>query len=94
MFGLMDPSNPKTGGVQVTFEGAAPSSSDPFWCPFNPATGAQYHREVTYKFHCDASVFGVKVLGASQSRLNSCNYTLEFETSLACGQPEQGMVRL
>ena len=83
---LMDPSNPKTGGVKAKFIGAAASDSDPFWCEFNPETGAQYPREVTYNFLCDPSVNGVQVVGASQNRTNDCRYTLEFKTSLACGQ--------
>jgi len=85
-FELMDPSNPKTGGVKAKFDGAVPSNSDPFWCTFNPATGTQYAREVTFKFLCDPSVNGVQVVGASQNRTNDCHYTLEFKTSRACGQ--------
>ena len=38
---LLDPSNPETGGVWLEHIGAAASDSDPFWCQFNPATGAQ-----------------------------------------------------
>jgi len=93
-YNLTDPSNPQTGGVQVTFEGATPAHDDPFWCQFNPVTGAQYKRQVTYKFHCDPSVTGVEVVGASQNRTNDCVYTLEFKTSRACGQPEQALRRL
>ena len=38
---LLDPTNPGTGGVKAKFLGAAASDSDPFWCTFNPSTGAQ-----------------------------------------------------
>ena len=93
-YNLTDPSNPQTGGVQVKFEGRTPASDDPFWCKFNPATGLQYKREVTYKFHCDPSVSGVEVVGASQNSTDDCRYTLEFKTAHACGQAEQGMRRL
>ena len=29
------------GGVKLTYTAAPPDPDDPFWCPWNPATGAQ-----------------------------------------------------
>ena len=81
---LLDPSNPKTGGVKAKFIGAAASDSDPFWCSFNPSTGAQYEREVHFNFYCNKHVSGVKVMTAVQNHTNDCRYQLEFETALAC----------
>mmetsp|Transcript_65735 Transcript_65735/g.133524 ORF Transcript_65735/g.133524 Transcript_65735/m.133524 type:complete len:255 (+) Transcript_65735:83-847(+) len=81
---LVDPSNPSTGGVQAHHQGAAASDSDPFWCTFNPTTGAQYERHVTFVFECDPSVLHVEPIAAIQNVTNDCQYTLRFKTSKAC----------
>ena len=84
MWSLLDPTNPTTGGVKARFLGAAASDSDPFWCTFNPSTGAQYEREVHFNFNCDESVDGITPLEAVQNSTNDCRYMLEFATSKAC----------
>lgn len=81
---LMDPSNPQTGGVIAAFKGASPKDSDPFWCQFNPATGAQYEREVHYHFMCDEDVDTVQPVSAQQNSTNDCRYTIVWRTSAAC----------
>ena len=81
---LIDTANPGTGGVQARFLGAAASDSDPFWCDFNPATGAQYEREVMFQFLCDPEVDGVEELYALQNATNDCRYSLAFKASKAC----------
>ena len=32
------------------------SEDDPFWCPWNPSTGAMYERTITYDFTCNFSM--------------------------------------
>lgn len=81
---LLDPTNPKTGGVKAMYTGAAATDSDPFWCTFDPATGAQYPREAHFNFHCDWSVSGVVPVTAVQNSTNDCRYMLEFNTAHAC----------
>lgn len=53
---LLDPTNPSTGGVSLTFAGVPASADDPFWCPFNSTSGTQNERIATYNIKCDASV--------------------------------------
>lgn len=81
---VLDPTNPKTGGIKAKFIGAAPTDSDPFWCTFNPSTGSQYEREVHFNFYCDHSVSGVQPVTAIQNGTNDCRYMLEFKTAHAC----------
>ena len=84
IWSLIDPTNPATGGVKAKFVGAAASQSDPFWCTFNPATGAQYEREVMFHFLCDPEVKGAETLYALQNATNGCHYSIAFKTSKAC----------
>jgi hypothetical protein len=75
--------NPATGGVDCTFRGESPSETDPFWCPFDPSTGAQYERKVTYHFKCNPSV-EIKSINAAENATNKCHYKVYFETKYAC----------
>jgi hypothetical protein len=68
---LMNPSNAQAG-VNATFTGAPPDDDDPFWCPFNPATGSQYSRTVTYMLTCDPTVQGALLLQAVQNSTENC----------------------
>lgn len=87
---LTDPSNPQTGGVTAKYKGAAPSDSDPYWCSFNPATGAQYEREAHFVFQCDPSVSSVNVVKAIQNSSNYCRYKILFGTQYACAATLNG----
>ena len=80
---LIDPANPATGGVQARYRAGA-SNSGPFVCKFDPATGTQYEREVTFRFLCDPEVKGVETLSALQNATDDCRYSLLFKTSKAC----------
>lgn len=84
MYSVSDPSNPGTGGVIIRHQGVAPSPSDPFWCPFNPATGAQYERSITYDMRCDPTVPGVAPVGVTVDPKNDCDYTFTWYTAKAC----------
>lgn len=79
-----DPNDPEEGGIRAAFLGAAASPSDPFWCHFNPTTGAQYQREVHFVFTCDDDVDTVSIIGAIQNSTNDCHYELHFASKLAC----------
>ena len=68
---LTDPTNP-LAGVNATFQGAPPDDDDPFWCPWNPQTGSQYPRTVTYSLQCDKSVSGALPLVAVQNKTEDC----------------------
>jgi len=84
IWGLTDTTNPETGGVTAKYKGAAASESDPFWCDFNPATGAQYEREAHFVFQCDTTVDTVTAVNAAQNGTNDCRYKLFFNTKFAC----------
>lgn len=81
-YSLMNPKN-VDGGVKATFRGAPPAADDPFWCPWNPNTGSQYERTVTYYFNCDHSV-DIKLVNAVQNGTEDCDYSLNFNTKYAC----------
>lgn len=71
-------------GVNATFQGTPPDDDDPFWCPWNPLTGSQFPRTVTYTITCDPSVQGAVPLVAIQNKSEDCDYTLFFASNLAC----------
>jgi len=83
IYKLADPSNPKLG-VNATFQGAPPDDDDPFWCPWNPATGSQYPRTVTFFLQCDMNVNGAIPVMAQQNKTEQCDYLLVFASNLAC----------
>lgn len=85
-WGVVNPENPGTGGIYVEYTGAAASDSDPFWCTFNPTTGAQYERRVRHVFQCAPEVETVEVVSASQNSTNDCRYTITFASSYACAK--------
>lgn len=73
-----------TAGLQVTFTGAVPAADDPFWCPWNPSTGSQYPRTVTYLMECDPTVHGAVAVEAIQNATENCDYHLTFKSQHAC----------
>lgn len=84
---LEDPSNPETGGVMARFKGAAPSQSDPFWCDYNPQTGAQYEREVAMHFMCDPSAPAPVPAMVQANKTRSCKFEIYVRWSAACAVP-------
>lgn len=82
-FSLIDASD-ASKGVQLRYSAGTPSLSDPFWCPFNPATGKQYSRNITYVISCNPNVHGAKLVSVTQSNTNDCEYTADFESNAAC----------
>jgi hypothetical protein len=52
--------------------GVPPSEDDPFWCLYNPATGQQYHRTVTYILQCDPTVQGAVEVSATLNKTTDC----------------------
>jgi len=83
IYRLADPTNPKLG-VNASFQGAPPDEDDPFWCPWNPNTGEQFPRTVTFFLKCDMSVDGAIPVMAMQNKSDQCDYLLQFASNLAC----------
>ena len=81
---LVDSANPSTGGVRAKYDGTRPTADDPFWCTFDPATGSQHRRQVSYVFQCDPQAEKVVVVGAFQNTTVDCHYELVFRTAQAC----------
>ncbi len=52
--------------------GVPSNENDPFWCPWNPATGAQYPRTMAYILQCDPTVKGAVEVSATQNKTNDC----------------------
>ena len=90
IWSLIDPANPSTGGVRARYLGVIASDSNPFWCTFNPATGAQYRRLVDFLFMCDPAVDGAVPYYAKQNASIDCHYEVAFKTSQACARDERG----
>jgi len=89
-FEIMDESNPTSGGVMIHHVGTRPKEDDPFWCDFDPATGQQYERKVTYNIACDKSATTPITGGATQNLTNDCHYQLAFTSRNACGDELSG----
>ena len=88
---LNDFNNPFTGGILATFAGAQPSVDDPFFCPYNPETGQQEERKVTFRMLCDYDL-RIQPLNAIQNSSDNCHYTVEFSSMYACANnlPQPG----
>lgn len=80
---LVDETDPN-GGVRFTAKGAAASDSDPFWCDFNPATKAQYERQISYEFYCDPAANEPRVQTLRMGARNDCAFTAKIFTAAAC----------
>lgn len=89
-WGVMNATNVATGGIIAHFKGAAPAETDPYWCDFNPETGTQFERQVTYFFHCDPLQHAPLPLYAEQNITNDCHYGVHFLTDKACGTVYNG----
>lgn len=81
---LEQPGQPELG-VKMTFTGETPPPDDPYWCPWNPATGGQYARTVHYHLLCAPEVNGAEPFMALQNITNECDYHLTFKSKWACG---------
>lgn len=80
---LMDGDN--VVGITLKYNGGAASDSDPFWCAFNPATGAQYTRSITYNLRCDMSQSSPLEVGqATIGTTNDCAITINGTSPYAC----------
>ena len=83
---LIDPTNPATGGVRLQPAPVEAADDDPFWCVFDPRTGAQFPRSVTFEIMCDEAVTGrAEPIRAIQNTTNDCQYTMQFRSARACG---------
>lgn len=71
---LKDEGDPINGGLLMEHVGSPPSASDPYTCPLNKWTGAQYERKVVYDLACDRSVVGVEIDAIEQNATNPCWY--------------------
>jgi len=69
-------------GVQLTYISTPASPSDPFVCPFNPATGMPFTRSINLQLVCDPAAVSTFVVGVAE--VSACNYTATFNTSATC----------
>jgi hypothetical protein len=84
-YSLIDPSNPSTGGVRVSFKSARTNPDDPFYCPWNPSTMSEDPRVVHYFLECDTDYADEAFLyRAVQNSTDDCSYKLYFKTAYAC----------
>ena len=83
VWSLLDPTNPATGGVQLTYTGL---SEGLYACPTDPATGRPFLRTITYSIACDPSVGTdeFETDGVTEEGSN-CQYKLAVRTGAACG---------
>jgi hypothetical protein len=80
---LLDPANPATGGVSLTYTGLSEGLSP---CPTDPATGRPRLRTITYAIACDPSVpADTFEADATVAEGAPCAYTLGVRTAAACG---------
>jgi len=85
VFKLRDPSDPINGGLLLEHVGSPPSASDPFSCPIDPWTGAQYDRKVVYNIACDRQVPILEIDGVYQNETNACWFMIYMRSAYACG---------
>ena len=79
MTGLLAPAVPLSHGFDDVFFHA-----HSYWCPWDPTTGGQYQRKVSYHMICDPSVNGAEPFEALQNVTNECDYHLSFKSKFAC----------
>ena len=85
LWSLLDPTNPSSGGVGLTFFGVVPEQSDPYGpgCGVNNATGSR-ERDVTVRLNCDRSVPSGSLAIDNAYEETTCHY-VNTRTSNACG---------
>lgn len=82
---LLIDSSDITKGFELFYTGEAPTSSDPYYCDWNPATGNFFPRTTHMQFFCDPSADGwAQFYEVDQNATDDCDYTLKFKTSAAC----------
>jgi hypothetical protein len=84
-FTPVDPFNPATSGVSLSYQGMPPDASDPFECSTDPTTGCAKSRSLTQRLYCDpsGSPDALTFLGISEP--SQCQYLLEAKSKAACG---------
>lgn len=86
MWSVVNPVNPATGGVRITYSGVDPSYNDPFpLCPYDPVRQGHF-RDISFELHCDPGIPASEyvVIGQAQE-VTPCNYTITLRTKAACG---------
>mmetsp|Transcript_25331 Transcript_25331/g.88427 ORF Transcript_25331/g.88427 Transcript_25331/m.88427 type:complete len:221 (-) Transcript_25331:1276-1938(-) len=81
---LLDPSNPASGGVSLTFAGVPSDASDPYWCPFNATSGTQNDRISTFNIKCAPGADPATLDKVSQNGMSGCHWTLDWSSKYAC----------
>lgn len=79
---LLDPANPATGGVSLTYTGLSEGLSP---CPVDPATGRAYLRTITYAIACDAAVPADALEADEVAEGVPCQYSVAARSGAACG---------
>lgn len=90
IFELVDPNNPKTGGINITHLSVPASDLDPNECPYDPSKGGFISRSVEFNFQCDpnGSKGSFRVLNAYEGP--QCHYNLVLSSVHGCGKIYDG----
>lgn len=87
-FELTQPGNPN-GGLTLRFKDTPASKSDPFWCDFDPSTGAQYNRTTTMYLTCNQTQATPSITRVYQNATQDCQYFVDVAWREAC--PDGGV---
>lgn len=85
-FDLIDPSNPLTGGISLSYQGLPDSAADTFnQCPPDARWGSNLPRTVTVLMMCDPSGYVNDVTGVSWIEVSPCTYQFTVKSKAGCG---------
>lgn len=72
-------------GISLSYAGVAASDSDPYWCQFDPSTGAQTDRELIINLKCaqnqDEPLANIQVI---RNATYPCHYMFNATSKYAC----------
>jgi hypothetical protein len=80
---ILNPDLPDSG-VIIKHVGVPPSADDPYECPFDPKTGAQKPRSISYHLSCDESVPALELANIVVNETSQCQYDIYADTAAAC----------
>lgn len=82
------PSNPLTGGINITHTGVPEFDSDKYKCSYVPGIGTYRGRAINYIMDCDPNENGLVVTKSTEDP--QCTYNLFIRSKYACGRIYDG----
>lgn len=79
-----DPSNPQTGGINISHTNVLEFDSDKYECNYVPELGTYRSRAINYIMDCDPKEEGLVVTKSVEDP--QCTYNLFIRTKYACGR--------